>query len=108
MSVEPTVWVSQDNGFNYAPAEQYGVVKFLTWKEIVPYAGSMVNAETITAVRKLMLDYRCGVDFLLPTGSPLAQAHMFAEAFKTRGVHRLLKWDSRAQQYFVYNISNGA
>ena len=53
-------------------------------------------------VSTISIDYRVGVDYLLPTGSPLAMAHMFAAAFKQRGKHRLLKWDARANRYYIY------
>ena len=101
------VFVSQDNGFNYGPAEKFGEIVFLSWKEITQFANSPQNAVTVHNIRKVVAeDYHVGVDFLLPTGSSVSAAFMFAEAFKKKGQHRMLKWDTRAGDYYVFVVPN--
>lgn len=102
------VFVSQEIGVNYSPAEEFGEVVILSLKEIVPFEGSMANATTVAHMEKVLAEeYRPGVDYLLPTGSVLAMAHMFLSAFRKNGpVHYVLKWDARAQKYYRYRLKS--
>lgn len=102
------VFVAQETNVNYTPAEEFGRVVILSMKEIVPYQGSMSNVQVVHAMEKILADeYRAGVDYLLPTGSVLAMAHMFAAAFRLGSAHRVLKWDARAQRYHSYSLRSG-
>lgn len=103
---DPKVFVSQEIGVNYSPAEEFGEVVILSLKEIVPYEGSLANTTTVAYMEKVLAEgYRPGVDYLLPTGSVLAMAHMFSSAFAKKGpVHLILKWDARAQKYYRYRM----
>jgi len=102
----PRVFVSQDNDFNYAAAEEFGLVVFLSNREIVPYSGSAQNLATIHGIEsRVAADYLPGIDYLLPSGGVLSIAHMLSAAFKKPGTHQLLKWDRRAERYFVYKMN---
>jgi hypothetical protein len=98
------VFVTQDAGHNYSKAEEFGPVVIVTDRELVPWAGSVSNRRVITQMFDAMRDYRPGVDYILPSGSPLAiviVAHMVAGRGEQ---HHYLKWDSRANEYYKFTV----
>lgn len=104
---KPRVFASQAMNFDYGPAEkEYGPVVMCSHSEIYPYGVTESNVRNAHSIeRAIALDYRPGVDYLLPTGSVLAMAHMFAAAFDRGTVHLILKWDARAQKYYDYRLT---
>jgi len=103
----PKVFVSQSVNVDFSPAERdFGAVVILSQSEIWPFGhatqSNVRNAHSIE--RGIADDYRPDVDYLMPTGSVLAMAHMFAAAFEKGTAHRILKWDARAQRYYDYRL----
>ena len=100
----PRVFLTQDASHNYSAAEKFGDIVIVSTTELVPWSASFSNQKVITGMFDVLRDYRPGVDYILPSGSPLAiitVAHMISN----RGDrHLYLKWDARANEYFIYNV----
>lgn len=103
----PRVFVSQDNERDYQQADDFGDLIFLSNREIVPFSASATNLATIHGIEAgIARDYIPGHDYLLPAGGMLAIAHMFRAAFAKGGDHNVLKWDRRANKYYVYRMQD--
>ena len=103
------VFVAQEGPHDYTAAMKYGQVLFVCDREITPtpLTLSSKNAETIARIERVMTDYIPGHDYMIMTGSPIAIAHMLRAAFKrpiVDGMHCILKWDPRQQDYQLYQI----
>ena len=104
----PLVFVTQEvHTHDYMPAEAFGDVRILSSWEIGPF-----NTDRDQRVREQiaqgLADYRPGRDFILLSGSPIAQAitmmHV-AVKWPSRD-HQVLKWDNWQRQYISYSVDS--
>lgn len=103
----PRVFVTQELPISYRKTESYGEVIFLTGKEPAQHTGSLRNAEIFAEMAKRMGDYRPGIDYLLPSGSPVAIGLGFLLAWKKGPQVRVLQWQSRDAKYNEYILDVG-
>lgn len=103
MGNHPRVWVVQEGRNDYAPAEKYGEVRFVTTGDYRSIRDSQQNAEVINDVRRFKSHYIQGVDYLIPAGNPMLTAMVMMSLPK--GEHKFLKWDGRRASYILFNIS---
>lgn len=105
-SRSPIVWVVEQAPFDYSPAKVYGdVIRLITADPLTPNAADASwHHRTISQVRKALADYIPGLDFVIPTGSPVRMM-LVGLLLKERGdVHKLLGWDARSQRYLEYTF----
>lgn len=103
----PTVFVTQENSMlNYAPAEQFGSVAFLTSREASPVAGSLTNASIVEELRSKLRNFDFDFDHLCPSGSPTVNGLAFfilAESASRESPRpkslRVLRWSNRDRVY---------
>lgn len=101
------VFVTQEMPFNYNPAEEFGEVVFCSMDDIRPTSGSMRNERIAAGVAAVLSDYVPGVDYLLPSGSPLTLMVVVAALTARVGngvTHHVLKWDSQRGRYWPVDI----
>lgn len=99
----PRVWVVQEGNNDYAPAEDFGEVRFITSSDLRSVPGSKQNQHVASDIRKFKADYLAGVDYIVPVGNPMVIA-LTVMALQP-GNHNFLKWDGRRATYvpFVLN-----
>lgn len=101
------VYIAQEGPFDYTSAEDYGQLEFCSVQEITPTKGGQLNENIIRNIRKKMINYIPGRDYILLSGSPIAIAHCLSIAFNMRNVpieHNILKWDGQRGAYVEYKI----
>lgn len=106
MTDRPRVFVTQENAMlNYAPAEHFGEVVFLTSRETSPIAGSLANATIVDEVSRRLADFDFERDYICPSGSPTVTGVAFfllgqqtARAPANRTL-RVLRWSNRDRVY---------
>lgn len=104
-AIQPRVFVTQEGPHDYTPAQRFGDVQFMTRDEISPIATSLRNEETVKQLRLAMVDYRPGIDLILPAGSPVTIAYVFVLASRLGDTHRVLKWDNRSHMYQEFAVT---
>lgn len=106
----PVVFVTQETNHNFTKAERYGEVVFLTSKEFSRSSNSKRNDEIIEEMRHGLRNFRPGVDFLLPSGSPIAIGVAFALICLGCLDHpkkiQVLQWDNREYNYYPIELNN--
>lgn len=95
---------------NYSEAESWGEVVFLTKEEYRPEPTVQSHNESITEeIRRTMMDYIPGEDYILLTGSAIPN---FIVGGILKGYcinnatvkHNILKWSSREQTYELFKV----
>lgn len=95
-----TVYVVQENPrMDYAPAEAYGDVVFMTADEYSPVASSLRNADIIHDVCRHMDKFEPANDHLVLTGNPVIMGYAFHKAFQKAGAVKCLQWDRHRSEY---------
>jgi len=95
------VIISQESGrLNFADAERFGEIRFLTNQEYSKIKSSITNKQTLKDVKDGLSDFDPDKDFLLLSGDPILMAFSFHLAFSKAKYVKLLKWDKVAGQYF--------
>lgn len=100
----PRVYVTQEIPVNYAEAEKYGAVTFLSSRELNQMSDSLWNRDVFSYMSRAFKDYRPGVDYLVPSGSPVNIGLGFYLAFQKGAVVRVLHWQNRERRYHAYDI----
>jgi hypothetical protein len=114
--VKPRVFITQENSqLNYAHAEEYGEIVFLTAKEVSPVPGSIINADIVAEMERKLADFDFQHDFLAPSGSPTVCGLAFmAIGRKVELAHehdvgpkilRVLRWSNRDRVYQPITIN---
>lgn len=99
------VFVSNEGPFSYNVAEKYGEVVFLTNREFSPNRASRQNVQNVVEIQQGMSGYIPGIDYLLPSGDPLAIGVMFAVAKReVAKSHNILKWDKQSNSYNLIQL----
>lgn len=99
------VWVTQENGLDFSPAEQYGEVQFLTHQDLNNLKGSLHNEELLRRVAGKLISFDEAVDWVVITGSPYVTAAVFM-ILGAKHVKRVqvLRWDNRDYVYRPLHI----
>ena len=101
----PTVYIEDENSFDYSPAQAYGDIVVLRSQRFAAGLGAddAWNANIKHSLRKQLVDYRPMVDFVIPTGDPLKMnlvAGLLVKGYGDR--HQFLKWDMKAYRYVLH------
>jgi hypothetical protein len=105
----PRVFILDMNAFDYAPAEIYGDLVMLHGDPLAPGSGlelgdGLWNMDVLNNLRKQLLDYQPGIDYLLPTGKPLKMCVISMLVRNLGDHHRFLVWDKKYYRYIPYTI----
>lgn len=88
------VLVVQENPrMDYAPAESYGEITFMTADEFRPVKGSIRNKDVITDIAHHMEHFNPVEDWLIMTGNPITMGLAFHLAIQKEGFVKCLQWD---------------
>lgn len=104
---KPTVYIVEQQPFDYTPATSYGELRFLDSPRLAPSAPNAPdtwNKSVLHQLRRELGGYICGYDFIVPTGGPvrmLLVGMLLAEKGKK---HKMLGWDNRTKRYLEYLI----
>jgi hypothetical protein len=102
----PIVWVVEQGAFDYSPARVFGQeIRVLSADKLAPNADTQWHAKTIQQVRKALMDYIPGVDFVIPTGRPVRMMLVAMVMMERGSHHKLLGWDDKTQRYFLYDLN---
>jgi len=93
------VFITQEGNHNYTEAQEFGEVIFLTSSEFSPIPTSLKNSDIIKEIRKNMSDYIPGIDYIMPSGSPIAIGVTFMIAREKGATVNILKWDNHYRRY---------
>jgi hypothetical protein len=108
MNSKPTVFVSQETQHDFAKAEEYGEITFLTHDDLNNVKGSLHNEALIRDIRHKLRGFDPVRDWLVIAGSPYVAAVVFmilgARGFRSL---RLLRWDNRSFTYVPMMIDMG-
>lgn len=98
------VFVTQAvRSLNFSTAEHFGEVVFLTDREYRPEPTPLrFNQDVTDDIVRGMKDYIPGEDFLCTTGSSLP--NVVAGACLSKGTHKMLKWNNRAETYELFTV----
>jgi hypothetical protein len=101
----PIVWVVEQGEFDYSPARVFGdEIRVITADKLTPNAEASWHMKVIHQMRRDLVDYIPGVDFIIPTGRPVRMM-LVAMILREKGDrHKLLGWDDRTQRYFLYEL----
>lgn len=101
----PIVWVIQEGNNDYAPAEQFGEVRFITTSDLRSTPNSRQNVEVRADVTKFISQYVAGLDYVVPVGNPMIIAMLILRL--DRGIkHNFLKWDGRRATYIPFSFNS--
>jgi len=98
----PIVFVTQDNYNDYAAAEKFGEVHFITKHEYTKIEHSSLNQTVKSDIRRFLSEYHPGVDFILPAGNPMISMLVCINLPKCS--HQFLKWNSREYNYTPFKL----
>lgn len=107
-AAQPTVYVIEQQAYDYTSAEVFGQLHFIEAKPLAPQspgAPDTWNRNVVHQIRNALQDYVPGLDFVIPTGSPsrmLLAGMLLTEKGKR---HKILKWDGRTQRYLQYDVT---
>lgn len=100
------VFVLHDAPFDFAPAEKWGEVHFITKAQLRSHQQAGGNAQVKADINKFLREYRAGEDFIVLTGDPLAMWLLGAsiEAAMPNQTHKILKWNARRADYTLFSL----
>lgn len=94
------VFVTQENGLDFADAERYGTITFLTRADLNNTRGSLHNEEVLRFIRAGLRDFEAKRDWLVIVGSPYVSAAVFLLLGHMRVQSlRLLRWSNKNRVY---------
>lgn len=105
-AMTPKVFVTQEQEkLNYAPAEQFGDVVFLTRNEFSVMKASLRNEALIDEIASKLKSFDPSVDFITVSGSPVVAATVFLVLGlrKVKSVN-MLRWSNRDCVYHPITI----
>ncbi len=100
------VYVTQFyKNLNFAKAQEYGDVVFLTDKEYRPEPTMPRYNEQITSeIERKFSSYVPGHDYIITTGSAIPNVVVGSLLAKMPGTHNILKWSSRNEMYELFKV----
>ena len=102
--VKPLVFVSQYvRNLDFAEAEKYGSVVFLTDKEYRPEPSpDKFNNQVENEIRSKFSEYVAGYDFVMTTGSGIP--NVIVGGLLKAGEHKMLKWSNQRKTYELFKV----
>ena len=103
----PRVYVMQEvPNRDFTKAAKFGKIVFLTAREPTQYGESPLNADIMQEVATGLLPYRAGVDFVIPSGSPIVMAMCMMIIGRAGNKIKMLQWHNRERVYneFVLDL----
>lgn len=100
------VWVTQEKGVDFSPAERFGEIHFITAKDLNNLANSLHNEELLDEIKyKLSTQYKPDEDFFVIIGSPYVAAAVFM-LLGSMGVRRvkILRWSNQTGHYLPMEL----
>lgn len=91
-----TVWVVNDGGHNYAPAEKYGELKTFTRGSVNPLIVDRLGQDL---AKRVGSHVESEEDYLLISGYPILNALALVLWLKRFKVCRLLQWNAKNRDY---------
>jgi hypothetical protein len=90
------VLVTQETSFNFAAAESFGEITFLTRDDLNNIKGSLHNESLIKDIGHKLQHFDSDEDWILVAGSPYVAAVVFM-LLGWRGIRniKILRWDNR-------------
>lgn len=106
----PKVFIVHENPrFDYAPAEMYGEVVFMTEVEFSGISNSLTDQHVIHDVKNAVARFDPMEDFLVLTGSPIIMGFVMHLVLQLNRPVKLLRHDNRANSYrpvvFTHHIN---
>lgn len=107
---KPRVFVARENpDFNYAPAETFGEVVFLTDREYTGNPNSLSDQNTLRAMDEKLANFDPLSDYMVLTGSPITIGYAGYKILSLNRPVQFLRWDNRAARYdrvvFMHHIT---
>lgn len=102
-NTKPVVWVIQEGQNDYSPAEDYGVVQFVTTSDMRSTSGSSQSAYAIRDIKSFKEKYKPGIDYIVPVGNPIVVSLIVMSL--PDGNHNFLKWDGRRANYVPFSLN---
>lgn len=101
----PTVFVTNEMQHNYAEAEQYGDITFLSADDFSNTKGSIRNEAIISDMRHKLKKFDPDQDWIVLTGSPYITAAVFLilGGMGLRSL-KILRWDNRGFKYIPFYL----
>ena len=100
----PKVWVTQEGNYDYAPAEEFGSVHFVTGSDLRSMPNSKQNENVKLDIARFKADYCAGIDYIILAGNPMISAMITMALGK--GSHKFLKWDGRRAVYILFTLES--
>lgn len=97
----PTVWIVNEAGHNYAPAEKYGELKRLTMGDINPLQPDRLAYHLARGIG----GYTAEDDFLLVSGTPTVNALALVLWLQRWKKAKLLQWNAIEENYELSTIT---
>lgn len=94
----PQVWVVQEGRNDYAAAEEFGEVRFITDSEFRSMPGCQQNLNVLADIKKFKSLYIAHTDYIVLSGNLMTIA-LLIMALDDGPDHRFLKWDGRKTAY---------
>lgn len=103
------VFIVERMPFDYAAAAAFGELDFLEGARLAPDAPgdttmSPWNHHLVSALQHRLAEYIPGLDYVIPTGSPVKIMVVGMILAAKGGVHKILKWDDRTQRYLLHTL----
>ena len=96
---KPIVWAVQEGKNDYAAAEDFGEVRFITTSDYRSI-DCQQNDKVKHDIRRFLSCYNQGTDLIIPTGNPMTIA--IVNMSLRKGKHKFLKWDGRRATYIPH------
>ncbi len=100
------VYITQDNGKNYAPAHKYGEPIFITNAEYTSVRNSSSNKKIIDNISEMVKSFDANLDYVVLSGDPVIISLTVHAILTEYGYLRVLKWHSIDRMYVPIVLSN--
>ncbi len=99
-------YVTQENPrLNYVPLmEHVDDVVFVTANDYYPMTQSEGNINLTASIRKKLVGFNPEVDYIVPSGSPLVTAVVFAVIHESSNRFNVLRWSNAENNYRKFTI----
>jgi hypothetical protein len=104
--MKPIVYVLENRPFDFSTAEEYGEIRVLECGPFKPMSPVDKNSIRFERMCEELAEYRPGVDYILPTGSPI-MSFAVGSIVGEHGRHRILEWNKLSKSYICYEITTG-
>lgn len=100
------VFITQENpALNYAAAESYGDIEFLTRHDWSPVKQSLNNEQLVLDLRHKLKKFNPDEDYIVSSGSPVIAAVAFMLLREKTDRFRMLRWSNRDHVYYELDVA---